>query len=409
MSLTTPIPAALPRERQATAIAAGLRVERLTTMAQFRALHAEWDDLLARARGGTVFQTWEWAACWYEHFEPRADLLVLTVRDVAGRLVAVAPCSRSTALGGAFRMLYLLGRGKELTEYVDAVIDQDYEREAAQAITAAWHRERACWDVFTLAGVPADGPLAREVLTLAGTRGYRVQVREQVGVARALPESWEAFYASLGRNMKKHIRKFANRLHREGHQEELVLLDGPERVEQAIDLFLDLHRKRSQAESGRRHTDRFAAPEREAFLRAVARRFSARGEFWPCVLEVDGVPVAIQLCFVHRGTLYPYYSGYDPAWAQYGVMMNLFRRCIERGIQHGCTRLDMMLGMDQEKLRWGGAPRPVIDISLAAPHPRSQAAFAILRARRAAKPYLARLLRRRGAAQPEAHDEDEQD
>jgi CelD/BcsL family acetyltransferase involved in cellulose biosynthesis len=108
---------------------------------------------------------------------------------------------------------------------------------------------------------------------------------------------------------------------------------------------------------------------------------------------------------VHQGTLYPYYSGYDPAWAQYGVMMNLFRRCIERGIQHGCTRLDMMLGMDQEKLRWGGVPRPVIDISLASPHPRSQAAFALLRARRAAQPYLTRAITRRSAPR-QAEDED---
>jgi CelD/BcsL family acetyltransferase involved in cellulose biosynthesis len=219
-----------------------------------------------------------------------------------------------------------------------------------------------------------------------------------------LPDSWDALYGSLGRNMRKHIRKFANRLHREGHQEELFIPDKPSQVDFAIDLFIDLHRRRAQAETGRRHADRFATPEREAFLRAVGRRFAERGEFLPCVLLVNGAPVAVQLCFAYRETFFPYYSGYDPSWAHYGVMMNLFRRCIELAIQRGCTRLDLMLGMDQEKLRWGGEPRRVVDLCLASPRLRSRAALALYHARASATAVRASL---RGGAPPLAPYEED--
>jgi hypothetical protein len=36
------------------------------------------------------------------------------------------------------------------------------------------------------------------------------------------------------------------------------------------------------------------------------------------LLRVNGQAVAAQLCFVDRGQLYLYYSGFDPAWACYG-------------------------------------------------------------------------------------------
>ena len=141
---------------------------------------------------------------------------------------------------------------------------------------------------------------------------------------------------------------------------------------------------------GRRHDDRFSTPPRRAFLRAVGRRLFERGALWPCLLKIDGQIVASQLCLVQDGRLYLYYSGFDPAWAQHGVMMILTRRCIERAISYGCRELDLLLGFDQEKQRWGGEPGPVTNLTLASPRLRSRAAFQLYRARRAAAAWMAR-------------------
>ncbi|HZS34975.1 MAG TPA: hypothetical protein VFC42_16540, partial [Methylomirabilota bacterium] len=43
---------------------------------------------------------------------------------------------------------------------------------------------------------------------------------------------------------------------------------------------------------------------------------------------------------------------------------------------------DLGLGHDQEKLRWGGQPRPVVHLTLANPRLRSRAALGLWRARR---------------------------
>src|SRR5262249_13954887 len=131
----------------------------------------------------------------------------------------------------------------------------------------------------------------------------------------------------------------------------------------------------ARAALGRQHDDRFDSGPRERFLRTVSRRLFASDALWPCTLKVDGQVVASQLCMPYKGRLYLYYSGFDPAWARHGVMMILTRRCVERAIERGCRELDLLLGFDQEKQRWGAEPRRVLNLALASPRLRSRAAF----------------------------------
>src|SRR4029077_12240513 len=100
------------------------------------------------AEGATVFQSWEWASSWYEHFGSDKSLQVLAVRDESGRLVALAPCSASSSHGGLFRMLHLLGRGNDLTEYVQILARPDHARSVAHLLFGHWHRTSDRWDLL---------------------------------------------------------------------------------------------------------------------------------------------------------------------------------------------------------------------------------------------------------------------
>jgi CelD/BcsL family acetyltransferase involved in cellulose biosynthesis len=111
----------------------------------------------------------------------------------------------------------------------------------------------------------------------------------------------------------------------------------------------------------------------------VVHRLAEHGQVWLCLLNVAGRPVAVQICIVDRERLYPYYSGFDPDWWAYGVMLTLTRRCIERAIERGLQHLDLMAGATQDKLRWGGEVEPLLDLVLANPRWRSRVAFALFR------------------------------
>lgn len=87
-----------------------LRVERVSDLETLAGLRAEWDALVSVARGAGLFQSWDWVTAWYQHFGAGVALDVLVVRDADGRLVGLAPCSRSSPMLG-LRLLHLLGRG----------------------------------------------------------------------------------------------------------------------------------------------------------------------------------------------------------------------------------------------------------------------------------------------------------
>lgn len=408
MQLTAPRAQPLISRRSvARSLGGSVRVRCLTRIEQLHALRPEWEQLAADCPDSTIFQTWQWVTTWYELFGAGASPRVFVARDRDGRLAGIVPCSLPAVTPLRPRVLYLLGRGKGLTEYADALLRPDCASAAVRAVFDAWHRRRCEWDLVQLPCMPAEGALAREVTRIVPARGYRLHVDPHFGVARPLPPSWDAFYGSLNRNMKKHLKKFGNRLQREGGDARFVVLDQPADLDRALDLFFDLHEQRSRAQSGRLHGNHFAAPERRQFLRVLAGRLSERGQVWPCFLEVDGTPVAAQFCFVQGRTLFPFHSGYDPQWAWHGVMMNLFRQCIALGIERGCDQLDLGLGLDQEKLRWGGEPRPVVNLTLAGPHLRSRAAYALFIGRLRLRAWQAR---RGGAPEsaPAAGAEDEE-
>ena len=366
----------------ATHAAPPVHLEVGTSIQALHGLRPEWERLEQEVDAATIYQTWAWVVSWYEHFGENKRLQVLAARDADGRLAGVVPLSTTSPTPVGPRLLHFLGRGNDLTEYVDALLRPDVAWAIVDAVFERGDRERRRWDLWTLPSAPVESPLVRGLSEHATGSGYTVVAEEHTRIALALPGSWEAFQATLGRNMKKHLRKFANRLERDGRPAEVVFVREAADLDDALDVFFELHRRRAAADLGRAHADRFSSPSHRAFLRTVAARLAERGRLWLGLLKVGGQPVAAQLCFGLGRRLHAYHSGYDPAWAWHAVMMYLFRRCVERAIAEGFRELDLGLGLDQEKLRWGGQPHPVVNLTLASPRVRGRAVLALWRLHR---------------------------
>jgi CelD/BcsL family acetyltransferase involved in cellulose biosynthesis len=357
---------------------AALHVQDVTTLTSLHALRDDWEALLDRDPGATVFQRFDWTVAWYECFGRRKALHVLAVRDQAGRLVGLVPTSVAQLATGAPRVQNLLGWPIRLTEYVDGISEPVLATQVTEAVLETLDRHASDWDLLALPLVPADRPLAG-LGELARRRGYSIQRRDYTRSRGALPESWEALYRSLPKSMKENVNNYVNRLRRDGHEERLIVVEGGAELDGALDEFLRLHRLRAKSSLGPVHQDQFCAPDRQAFLRKVAHRLSGSGVFRVMLLHVNGRPVAAQLCLVDRGRLYLYYSGFDPAWGRYGVMTVLTRRCLEWGIAQGCREVDMMIGSGLDKRRWGLREEPVVSLVLANRRARSRLALAGLR------------------------------
>lgn len=308
---------------------------------------------LQQVTGNTLpFALFEWHLTWCRHFlniqaavedQPRFQVL----RDDAGRCVGIVPLIVSRRRVGPFKVVSVgfLGADPAITEIRGALVAPGLEDAAARAVRASLEHlpdwdwiQWMGWSNSPTASIPS--PLVRHHAPLQS-------------FVLDLPSTWEAFRAGLKRNIRESLRHGYNSLKREGHDFEFQVLTGVSDVEGALDRFLVLHSLRANMENTSVHPNRFASEASRHFLYDVCSMLARRGVLRLFQLKIRGEIVAMRIGFVVADSLYLYYSGFDPAWARYGVMTTTVAEALKYAIAQGLRTANLSPGMDVSKTRWG--------------------------------------------------------
>ena len=234
----------------------------------FASLREEWDDLYRSCPSATPFSSWEWLYSWWEVYrEDSYALRLVTLRNESGLLVGLLPLmaarrGRLVFLGDSAKAFYWY----IMTPYKDVLVREGWEEEVAKAAARAlkemrgWHvadlqelmPHSAAWHIFReWHGPKASVPITDYVLVRAN--------------------SWEELLASLS----KKARKTARRTLRQAEQDGVICEPAEaEDAERAASTLVGLHRELFR---GRRIDPRELSLRYEAFVRAAARRTTARG------------------------------------------------------------------------------------------------------------------------------------
>jgi CelD/BcsL family acetyltransferase involved in cellulose biosynthesis len=181
------------------------------------------------------------------------------------------------------------------------------------------------------------------------------RVRLGAGVACyvvELPSTFEALRASVSRNLREALRRAYNRLKRDGLAISLEVASAPAEVAPALEDFFRLHTARAQLSDTVRHRDVFDHPTCRRFLVDVCTRFAERGALRIYRLRAGGALVATRIGFRLGDTLYLYYSGFDPAYADYGVMTAAVAEAFKAAIAEGLCSVNLSTGRDVWKMGW---------------------------------------------------------
>jgi CelD/BcsL family acetyltransferase involved in cellulose biosynthesis len=168
-----------------------------------------------------------------------------------------------------------------------------------------------------------------------------------------LPPTWEMLRANLKRNIRESIRHSYNSLRRDGIDFELRIAQDPTAVKEALEPFFALHAQRASVTGTVTHGNAFATERSRSFLRDVCGRMAERGMVRLFQLAIHGEIVAARLGFIVQDSLYLYYSGYDPRWADYGVMTTTLVETIKYAIGERLATVNFSTGNDVSKTRWG--------------------------------------------------------
>jgi CelD/BcsL family acetyltransferase involved in cellulose biosynthesis len=331
----------------------GLTVEVATTADELLALKPDYDRLLLVSQNKLPFAMHEWHVAWCNHFlkagkRVRIQRLFHVVRDAERRCVAIVPLMLTRRTIGPVKVdtLDLIGADPGITEIRAPLIEPGFESRVAWAVQRALATMRSV-DWVQWSGI--SGAFG-EALAVGAELAWEEPLLDYV---LDLPATWEMLRANLKRNIRESIRHSYNSLKRDGIEFELRIAQDPAAVNEALEPFFALHALRARLAGTVKHGNVFAAECSRSFLREVCGRLAVRGMVRLFQLVINGEIVAARLGFVVQDSLYLYYSGFDPRWAEYGVMTTTLIETIKYAVGERLATVNFSTGKDVSKTRWG--------------------------------------------------------
>lgn len=322
----------------------------VTSSAELEQLAEEWRELFQRIGCTNVFLSWEWMATWWRHWGAGHQLLVVTARNGAGRLIAVAPFyirrSRLGTLGS--RALRFLADTHVTSSYDDLLVEQEYQVWAIHALVGVVKHHRSEWDYIELRDANPECPRLNQMLKAFKSLGMTEFIqRTYVTTCAVLPGSFDAFLGSHSGKTRRWLRHVRHTLDQHGVQ--LVALQHRADIQEKFGELIRLHRLRFH------HIG-----EHSAFLPATVQAFHTdllmrmTGQGWARMFLLqgqDGVAIAALYGFSAGKTFVGYQTGWDPTWARLSPGRAMIFSAVEEAIREGHNKYDFK-GEAPYKQQW---------------------------------------------------------
>lgn len=314
----------------------------------------EWGRLLALDPDRHLFATPEWNRVWWEEFGEGKELLVLVGRrgsDVAG----IVPLYRKQEEN---RQILRFVGGIDLTDYLGPICAAD-DRGAVADSLIGWLREAEVeWDEFDAHNMLVPLGFAEFLVERADAHGLDfILTQEETAAVLPLAADWDGYLGSLGSKDRHELRRKLRRFERE-YPEARVRSATDETLAQDLGAFIDMHR------GAEGHKGHFMRPEISTFFQRVARCFQERGWLRLDLLEMGDQPVASTFSFQLEETFYLYNSAYEPELGRLSPGLVLVAQLVQRSIEEGLHRFDLLRGPERYKYQLGAQALPLNNVRI---------------------------------------------
>jgi len=301
---------------------------------------------------GTVFQTFDWLACWQRHVGTRQQVqpAIVVGRDAGGDVLFLLP------LGIRPRRYWreLTWLGSDLCDYNGPLLAADCStRLPRERFAVLWHdivatlqaNPQLRHDVISLTKMPAEvGAQPSPLLALP------TDVHPSGAYLTQLGSDWESFYAAKrSTSTRRRDRTKRKRLGDIG----AVQLVEPSSVSDTLATLDTLMAQKSRAFAHMGVANLFAHPGYREFYRALAADPETRSFGHVSRLDVGATPAAINLGLTCRGRYYHLLASYDDGEvSRFGPgaahLHDLMRLATERGHRY----FDFTIGDEPYKRDW---------------------------------------------------------
>jgi CelD/BcsL family acetyltransferase involved in cellulose biosynthesis len=339
-----------------------VEVRTISRQEDLAALHSAWDKLRSRAQF-SPFLSHEWFDAAWQWRPDHAHLHVLCCLR-GNELVGALPLTRnfSSTAGVAGRTLESLTVPD--TQVYDVVAAEVDRSAVALAIAEELMRQQRQWDAIVLHHLPAGAIALTDLQRALQSHGLRCDIKP--GPANpliALDSSWDTYYASRSRRLKKAMNLAINRLSKAGRVEcqwlepgQGDLAEAERRIDQAIAISARSWKKRTG------NSLDHAGPQ--AFIRRLSQHAHRMGWLSIWTLMLNEQPIAMEYQLIDGGSVFALRSDFDAEYDSLSPGSYLGRHMLANLFGRGLRRYLMGPGENLYKYRWANDAEPVAAMTI---------------------------------------------
>jgi CelD/BcsL family acetyltransferase involved in cellulose biosynthesis len=350
--------------QQATPVAgAGLRVETISSEADFADLSGRWDELVRVMPRPSPFFLHVWLLEWWRHYGGGAELAV-HVAWRGDRLVGALPLCTQRAFG--LRVTQFVGGTWALLG--DVLLAPEEGAETAAALVE--HAASSGNDYADLFGLPGSSRLATALPAGALTLIERLEA-PVVNLEAGWDELYRAKFSAKARSeRRRRLRKLT-----ELGPLDMSVARTREELGPALEDAFHVHALRWQ---GHRDPSGFVTPTGVRFHRAAMLGLADLDIPRLTVLRSCGRPIAFALSLQLERRTYGVTMAFDPAYAAFGPGMEAKLTSLEAAAAEGVRRAELMGADAPHKRRLTDRFEPIYQGVGLARTPQGAAAMRIL-------------------------------
>lgn len=339
------------------------------------ALRNSWNELADAADPDNVFLTFEWLDSAWQWARADSTPWIVCVRTGDTLLGAAALLvRRRTWRGLPVRQVEFVTCPDTQSAGVLAV--RGAEQRVASAVAETLRSRAGDWDRLLLRYLDCESGAAVTLAEALSANGITARLTADQGNPWvALDRSWEDYYATRSRRLKKGNNHLANRLGRRFDAVDVEHVtagqgaDAGPALEQAIGI---------SAASWKGVTGNSLGGEGpEAFIRRLTQHSLEQGWLSLWLLRLDGVPAAMEYQLVYRGHVHALRSDYPESLAEFGPGRYLAWKILEASCGGALRRYWMGPGDNPYKARWAESEADLQQVMAFSPSARGRLLGAI--------------------------------
>ena len=175
----------------------------------------------------------------------------------------------------------------------------------------------------------------------------------------SLPDSWDEYVKSLGKNMREQIKRYPKRLAKQ-FEVEYSMSQSANETEVALTHLFRLHGKRWRA---RGQTGVLILPRRQGFQRALCEELRQQNQLRLWTATVNGQAACVLLSYFYDRRYSFFIGGFEPDLMRWSVGTCLFAQVLRHAIEaDGAREFDFLKGREEYKYRLGAQDREYVTL-----------------------------------------------